>query len=138
MVTGFVGKPITWDRHKTINEKCMDIEQLREMISDGWELASHGITHQNFALITRDLIVEELRESKAWITDNLKVEPVCFVLPYGSLPIVMKSREFVALVKKYYPYLRRNSKTSYSVFHGLKNNDKEYRKLLWLVNGIKV
>ena len=92
--TGFVGKPITWKDHKPFGELALTINQLKTMISEGWKIASHGVSHEDLtqwnpsAQSSSDQMQYEnyeLEESKKWIKENLGVEPEIFVFPYDKI-----------------------------------------------------
>ena len=65
---------------------------------------------------------KELIDSKIWIQDNLKIDPICFVAPYG------KRNDYVwTYGLMYYPYVRFKG-TNCIVFHSLLDN-KEVERL---------
>jgi len=123
IVTGCVGKPIRWDRHKPQGAPSMNIDQIKELINEGWKIASHGITHRYLTKLSHQEVNEELVVSKKWIQDNLKVEPICFVAPYGR-----RNDYICKQVLIHYDYVRSKS-TDCIVFHSLSMDPKELERL---------
>ena len=52
----------------------MNIYQIKELINDGWKIASHSVTHRDLTKLSKKEIEKELINSKKWIKDNLKVK----------------------------------------------------------------
>ena len=101
IVTGYVGKPITWERHKPRGTPSMDVGQIKKLISEGWKIASHSVTHRDFTKLSNQEIDKELIDSKIWIQNNLKVDPFCFVAPYGRFNNYAREQGII-----HYPYIR--------------------------------
>ena len=75
---GFVFEDGIWR-----DKPCMNLTELRTLQEDGWEIASHTITHPYMNEISQDQVEDEIIESKNWIEENLGVSPEAFVYPYG-------------------------------------------------------
>lgn len=99
--TGLIGKDFLWT-NPYANIPCMNIEQLKEMIDWGCEIASHGVTHKNLKSMPKDEFIKELEGSKKWIIENLGVEPQYYVPPYDD---IYPEQEKIA--KKYYTHIRK-------------------------------
>lgn len=123
IVAGYVGKLVTWERHKHQGTLSMNLDQIKELIVEGWKIASHGITHRDLTKLSNREIDKELVNSKIWIQDNLKVEPVCFVAPYGRRNAYVLEQGLI-----HYAYIRSKS-TDCIVFHNLSIDLKELRRL---------
>jgi len=121
IVTGYVGKKIDWEDHIGL-DCCMNVQQIKEMISQGWTIASHSVTHRNLTNLSGEELRWELEESKNWIIKNLEVQPIEFVPPYGKYKRHQKS-----IILQHYQFFRSNSiidrtfsrliKKKYAVFH---------------------
>ena len=72
-------------------------EQIEELSSNGFEIASHSKTHRNLTTLTKDELADELISSKREITLRVKKEPISFAYPYGNYNEIVK-----ALVSKNY------------------------------------
>jgi peptidoglycan/xylan/chitin deacetylase (PgdA/CDA1 family) len=57
--------------------------QLREICSRGIECGSHSHTHAKLDALPRASAVQEIRESKEILEDNLKQTVTSFAYPYG-------------------------------------------------------
>uniref|UniRef100_A0A6M3M9S6 Putative polysaccharide deacetylase n=1 Tax=viral metagenome TaxID=1070528 RepID=A0A6M3M9S6_9ZZZZ len=82
--------------------QMLSIDQLKELVADGWEIASHSVTHPyRFDELTIEDTRWELLASRDWIKDNLSVTPKKFVVPRHLIRPDQKD-----LVKQYYEYMR--------------------------------
>uniref|UniRef100_A0A6M3M2J6 Putative polysaccharide deacetylase n=1 Tax=viral metagenome TaxID=1070528 RepID=A0A6M3M2J6_9ZZZZ len=82
--------------------QMMSLEQLQELVAEGWEIASHSVSHPyRFDQLNMDATRWELRASKHWIETNLGVTPTKFVVPRHLI-----RPEQIKLVKEYYEYMR--------------------------------
>jgi peptidoglycan/xylan/chitin deacetylase (PgdA/CDA1 family) len=129
-ITSYVGR-IWRDR---LYDQYQDFElaglsQLREMRIQGWEIASHSLTHSFYewflsgsqdANPTRLEI--SLRESKDWIVRNHLGDGRTFIYPFGAIPA-----NAIDLVRKYY-WLARSTNTTTPVYFDLPlDNYQKYR-----------
>jgi peptidoglycan/xylan/chitin deacetylase (PgdA/CDA1 family) len=130
IVTGFVGKPIAWKNHKPANERSMGIYELKILISEGWLVASHSVTHRRMTDLSIKEVQEELDNSYKWIVDNLNINPCCFAFPYTE------SNECIFhMALKAYPTVRtQETSQSKYLFHSLSYNPLEKDRLIKLVN----
>lgn len=58
-------------------------DDLRTLRDEGWEIASHSVSHSDLTELTPEGIVAELVESKRKIEEELKIKVVSFSCPYG-------------------------------------------------------
>lgn len=58
----------------------MNIDQIRELHDNGWEIGSHSVTHPRFDQISRERIREELRLSRDHLSE---FKPTSFAFPFG-------------------------------------------------------
>jgi len=81
LVTGIVGGEF-YSKINDTKTPCMNLEQLRELVDAGWEIASHTVTHPfQFNRLSLEETRRELVDSKRWIEENLGVTPTKFVVP---------------------------------------------------------
>ncbi len=100
LVTGCVGQKATLGTQPP--RQMMSLEQLKDLVWEGWEIASHGVTHPyKFNELTINETLGELRDSKHWIQENLGVTPTKFVVPRHLI-----RPDQIELVKQHYTYMR--------------------------------
>ncbi len=74
----------------------MNLSQITELHNNGWEIASHSVTHPYLTSLTDEEVINELMNSRNALRDfGFKVN--AFVVPYGNYDDRIKN-----LVKKYY------------------------------------
>lgn len=104
----------------------LSIKQIKTMMSEGWKIASHSVTHRNFRELNLKEVEWELKTSKDWIKRNLGVEPIDFVAPYNSIARDQKEQKELAL--KYYTFVY--GKRRDIIFHSkYLNREKEAREI---------
>ena len=104
VITNRVGKTslLTYGPKDVRELPLMGIEDLKFLIEEGWEIASHSLTHPiAFDKLTMEQTDYELRVSKFWIFNVLNVNVTKFVVPKHLIRL-----EQIELVKKYYSYIR--------------------------------
>lgn len=99
IVTGYVGKNYPLYRRQPC--PFVNIEQLKELIEEGWEIASHSVTHRSFLDLSPDETLAELVDSKKWIKENLGVTPRKF-----AFPMDLATPEQIELARDHYEYVR--------------------------------
>lgn len=99
IITGYVGQ--IYPSPKYGPSPIMKMDQILDLINDGWEIASHSITHRDFLTFGIEETEKELSESKEWIRDHLGVIPTKFAFPYNRYTIPQ-----FKLAQKYYDYVR--------------------------------
>ena len=57
IVTGYVGKPVTWQPY---GEPSMNMDQIKIMIEEGWKIASHSVTHRPFVRLDQPGLEQRL------------------------------------------------------------------------------
>jgi len=58
-------------------------EHYRKMKREGFEIASHGLTHRDLTKIEDNLLIKEMQNSKLIIEKNLETSVLFFSLPFG-------------------------------------------------------
>ncbi|MCK4266673.1 MAG: polysaccharide deacetylase family protein, partial [Thermoplasmata archaeon] len=99
IVTGYVGKNYPLYRRQPC--PFVNIEQLKELLEEGWEIASHSVTHRSFLELSLDEALAELVDSKRWIEENLGVTPGKF-----AFPMDLATSEQIELARVHYGYVR--------------------------------
>lgn len=61
----------------------ISIARLRRLLRDGWEIASHTLTHPDLTTLPAARLRAELVRSRAWIRRRLGVTPEFFCYPAG-------------------------------------------------------
>lgn len=83
--TGWIGRTNRWEtrlagrrnRHATWDE-------LAEARDAGWEIGSHGHTHNDLAILPGAALREEMERSRSLIESGLGVAPESIAYPFGS------------------------------------------------------
>ncbi|KKN39377.1 hypothetical protein LCGC14_0744110 [marine sediment metagenome] len=121
IVTGYVGK--NYPLYRVQPCPFMGIPHLEELIEEGWEIASHSVTHRHFlkagAELIKEEVLKELLDSKQWIIDNLGVEPTKFAFPAD-----MATSWQIELANEHYDYVRPIPSRADAIIHRIKLNDK--------------
>lgn len=74
----------------------MDVAQLRQLQAHGWEIGSHGVTHESLLKLSDEELMMQLVDSKR-ILEDLFGPIRTYAYPYGDYsPFIEKQ------VKKYY------------------------------------
>lgn len=114
----------------------MDVKDLKFLLNEGWEIASHSVTHPvkskwgyGFSELNKPQTLYELIESKRWIKDNLGIVPTKFVPPTNTICLWQR-----ALAKHHYKYIRPSGKVLlrgmkrrrplYLIYHIVSRKDK--------------
>jgi peptidoglycan/xylan/chitin deacetylase (PgdA/CDA1 family) len=116
------------------NFLCMNIQQLKELIKNGWEIASHSFTHHQPSINGMefyDLNLEqtkfEFAKSKEWIKKNLGITPTKFVVPRHFL-----RREQMEIGRNYYKFIRSfplGFPQGHVIYHNVASQEKFEKNL---------
>lgn len=63
---------------------CMSWDQLRDLVSRGWEVGSHSRSHPRLPELGDDALAAELRESKEQLEVGLGLPCTSLAYPYGA------------------------------------------------------
>ena len=63
--------------------RLMDWSQLKSLVSEGFEIGSHGLKHQPLSNITHHELWKELHKSKSILEDKLGIKVNSFSVPRG-------------------------------------------------------
>jgi peptidoglycan/xylan/chitin deacetylase (PgdA/CDA1 family) len=84
-----------------MGKELLKPEEIKEIASLGHEIGSHTVTHIDMSKTPRDVMLEELVESKKALGELLGEEVVSFAYPYGP-----HSAEAAELAKRVYKVVR--------------------------------
>jgi peptidoglycan/xylan/chitin deacetylase (PgdA/CDA1 family) len=95
VVTSNVGGQFKWyisDHYggHYVEMPCMTIEQIKELLKSGWQVASHTVTHRDLTMIPLEEAKQEIIESKKWIEENLGITPTIFIAPWNHITSELK------------------------------------------------
>ena len=66
------------------NTPLMTWDQIRDMSTNGMEIASHGWAHAKYAKMDRDAILDDIRRNQAALKENAGVDCVSFASPFKA------------------------------------------------------
>ncbi len=115
IVTGYVGK--NYPLHRVQPCPSMGIPHLEELIEEGWEIASHSVSHRHFTTLNKEEVEAELLGSKQWISDNLGIEARFFAFPAD-----MATPAQIDLANEHYDYVRPIPSRADAIIHRIKLN----------------
>lgn len=90
-----IGKNNDWNHRDDVNRKHLSHEMICELVKEGWEIGSHGLSHINMLRLSEHELNECLCESKRMLSKYGDVETFCY--PYGIFNMYIKGK-----VKDYY------------------------------------
>jgi len=122
VITGMVGE--SFERTDPyLKMPCMTVEQLKEMMEWGCEIASHSHTHICIKAASEAELRWELKTSKEWIENNLGVTPKIFIAPFNEVRPCQ-----VSIILEYYPQIRyANTMTDRDVVFHMLEDDKDHK-----------
>lgn len=96
--TEYIGKSNDWNFKDKTKRTHLSFNELMTLQHNGWEIGSHGVTHQSLLKLNDKEIDIELIESKK-ILENVFGPIMSYAYPYGDY-----SEYIMNQVKKYYDY----------------------------------
>ena len=66
------------------NTPVMTWDQIRDMSTNGMEIASHGWAHAKYAKMGRDEILDDIRRNQVALKENAGVDCVSFASPFNA------------------------------------------------------
>jgi len=85
-IVDYIGKYNTWDTSFYLNKyKHLNINQIKTLISEGWEIGSHTCKHKYLGSLSGDEILKELVDSKEKLENIINTKVTSFAPPYGIL-----------------------------------------------------
>ena len=96
--TNLIGKDNKWNNKDATLRQHLDLDDIIKLKENGWEIASHGVTHRNLLKLSDKEVEYELSESKR-VLSNIVGDVMTYAYPYGSY-----NRFIKFCVEKYYKY----------------------------------
>jgi peptidoglycan/xylan/chitin deacetylase (PgdA/CDA1 family) len=86
VTTGFIGSSIVapWDQGLPTRQSWMNWDQVRSLVSQGFEIGCHSDTHLNLGEASSAEARNDLRASQAKIQNELGTEAQLFAYPFGG------------------------------------------------------
>ena len=85
-IVDYIGKYNNWDSTFYLNRyKHLSLDQIKILVSEGWEIGSHTCTHKYLGKLKRDEIVNELAVSKQKLEEIINKKVTSFAPPYGII-----------------------------------------------------
>ncbi len=85
VITDYIGKLNDWDINFGINRsRHLTKDQLCELSKAGWEIASHGRTHQAHTGMNVGEILRDMRESREIIEDLTGISVFSYTPPFNT------------------------------------------------------
>ena len=85
-IVDYIGKYNKWDSTFYLNRyKHLSLDQIKILVSEGWEIGSHTCTHKYLGKLKRDEIVNELAVSKQKLEEIINKKVTSFAPPYGII-----------------------------------------------------
>ena len=66
------------------NTPVMTWDQIRDLSTNGMEIASHGWAHARYAKMGRDDIIDDIRRNQVALKENAGVDCVSFASPFNT------------------------------------------------------
>lgn len=82
--TDYLGKSNDWNFKDKSRRMHLNVEELKELICAGWEIGSHGVTHESLLRLDDADIEWQLKESKK-ILEELFGPVISYAYPYGDI-----------------------------------------------------
>ncbi len=73
----------SWNKKDKKNRKHLDLQNLKDLENQGWEIGSHGTNHFSFLRLDTEQILNTLSNSKYELEKHFK-NVVSFAYPYGD------------------------------------------------------
>ena len=94
----YIGKLNDWNFKDKIVRSHMSLNELKEILDNGWEIGSHGLTHRSLLRLSDEELVRELHLSKERMERSFG--PIkTYAYPYGDF-----NNYIVNKVKNEYDY----------------------------------
>ena len=79
-----VGDPLGIRSKAERNTPLMTWDQIRDMSTNGMEIASHGWAHAKYAKMSRNAILDDIRRNQVALKENAGVDCVSFASPFNA------------------------------------------------------
>ena len=101
VVTNMLNKYNVWDENRSDYKKMklMNIDQIYEWVSNGFEIGSHTKDHLDLTSLDINKKKEQIIDSKNFINQSLGIKITSFAYPFGSF-----DDETIKIVQENYKY----------------------------------
>lgn len=80
-----IGHHNLWDDNKpTPIWPCMNTDQCRQLLEQGWEIGAHGLNHLNLTELDQERQREEVNQSKEQLEERFQQSVTAFCYPFGA------------------------------------------------------
>jgi peptidoglycan/xylan/chitin deacetylase (PgdA/CDA1 family) len=84
LVSGRLGCENDWEKHGP-RKRLLDADEVRHVVAAGIEIASHGLTHTDLALLPDDVLHAEVQDSRSLLAEITGGDIEGFCYPYGTV-----------------------------------------------------
>jgi peptidoglycan/xylan/chitin deacetylase (PgdA/CDA1 family) len=84
IVTDYIGRCNTWEAVSWQQKYThLSAQQILDLHHQGFEIGSHGKSHQHLSVLPADKVLSEVRDSKKFLEDLIGQKIISFCYPYG-------------------------------------------------------
>ena len=117
IITGFVGKPNSWDfNFGRKRRRHLSWKQIKEMSKFGFGFGSHTVNHPDLTKIDPNWVEYELKKSKEVLEDKLGKEVVFLSYPFGRYNRFVQEEAFRLGYKRAYTLGSKTRKGDFQPF----------------------
>jgi peptidoglycan/xylan/chitin deacetylase (PgdA/CDA1 family) len=84
VIAGYIGQDNSWDHKAYRIEKHMNELELKELVTSGFSIGSHSLTHQRLPKLSDEDVKQEFIRSKTILEEITGKKPLAFSYPYGD------------------------------------------------------
>jgi len=96
LIAETLGQYNSWDVNLGgIKYKHLNDREIRELLQNGWEIGSHGLTHRLLVGMQTEILKSEIEYSKQIIEDRFSTPVRYFCAPFGKL-----NRKIIEIAKE--------------------------------------
>ena len=85
-----IGRDNSWNHRDDANRKHLTNEMIYNLVQEGWEIGSHGLSHINMLRLSEHELDECLKKSKSMLSKYGEIETFCY--PYGIFNMYIKGK----------------------------------------------
>jgi peptidoglycan/xylan/chitin deacetylase (PgdA/CDA1 family) len=97
IITDYIGKSNRWDANLGgIRFQHLNEAEIHELLVAGWEIGSHGVTHQCLRKVDQTVLNREIGESKTFLEEKFQSKISFFSAPFGKItnPVIKTCERF--------------------------------------------
>ena len=86
ITSGYINteKVFPWDRQSNVKHPSMTWNEVRELVSMGFDIGAHTINHANLGMVSLDIARTEIMGCKEQIENEINKEVNTFAYPFGG------------------------------------------------------